>query len=246
MRTKHQGDSFANTTIHDTPDLSTPKKKLIDRVTKLFALADSTLHEGEATSARNMAVELLAKHNLSLNQKEVDEQEHITITNNTGKRVFEYDKILHLGLTEFTEVFMFLSSSKKKTTTFHYIGTPVNLRAFQYMLSIVLQQRASAYIDWTTSANCDSDNFAWKNGFSIGVTKKCRELTDQMITKVEEKGLVVVSELKSAKNYAHESHNLKAGSKGSRRSNAAGIEAGRAVNFNKGVTAQKKVLQIGN
>ncbi len=245
MRTKYYENSFNDVKIET--NTSNPKKKLIDRVTKLFALADSTTHEEEAISARNIAVELLAKHNLSLNQKEVNDQEHITIQDHTELRAFAYDKILRHNLAKFTGVFVFLTK-RRNGTIYNYIGTKTNLQAFQYMLYIVLEQRISAFTTWTASLDFQEnpDKFAWKNGFSMGVGEKCTELTEQMKTKVEERGLVIVNEYTASSIKAHSQHNLQKGDRGVQRSTNSGIEAGKQVNLNKSISRQNKVLRISS
>ena len=249
MRTKYYGQGFTNASIPDTKNKPTPKKKLIDRVTKLFALADSTLHEAEATNARKMAVELLTKHNLSLNQTEVDKQEHITISSIIGTRLFEYDKTLNQILAQFTGVFIYISKEKDNRQVFNYIGTPSNLQAFQYILQIVTQQRTASFTTWTSSLDFQDnpDRFGWKNGFSLGVYEKCRELTDQMKEKVEEKGLVVINESLAAKNSMENSILLSTGNRGNQRTTSVGFEAGKVVSFNKGVSQTRtKTLRIEN
>lgn len=239
MRTKYYGNGFidAGTVLTDTDKIN-PKKKLIDKVTKLFAVADSTIHEGEANNARNLAVELLAKHNLSLNQVNVDEQNHTHMSSNKGIRSFNYDTQLHHTLAKFTGVFFFIQK-EKKTTIFNYVGTIPNLQAFHYMVKIVLQQREHAQ----NFAN-SSDIFAWKNGFAEGVRDKCRKLHEQMKQKVEGEGLMVVDESKSAQNSLSGTHQFVKGKKGSQRITTAGFNAGRNVNLNKGVSTTDSTLLI--
>src|SRR5208282_5709597 len=55
-------------------DMHPERKRLIEKVAKLLAKAESTEHEAEAATARALAAKLMAEHDLTMESLTVDEQ----------------------------------------------------------------------------------------------------------------------------------------------------------------------------
>jgi len=236
MRTKYR-DSFYQGV--PSSEVINSKKKLIDRVTKLFALADGTNHTEEADAARKMAIKLLADHNISINQLSKDD-EYVVITESFTTRRFNHTKFLYNAIAAFTGV-RFLLYGKQQ---FRYIGTKSNIEAFRYMLCVVLEQRDRAYE--LQDKGDISTKQRWMLGFAYGVCDKCRQLKQQTAAEVVERGLVPVNESKQAENwYSNQGNKFEKASIETTKYSTAGREAGRNVNLNLGVGRSSSTKQIG-
>lgn len=241
MRTRYQHGSFH--TAPASKEVVNDKKKLIDKVTKLFALADSTTHSAEAEAARKMAVDLLAKHNMTLSSISVDELEYHEVVECFPGNMPNHTKILHNGIADFTGVLMVLGHK-----TFHYIGTRSNIEAFRYMLNVVIEQRDRGLAKWKREAPeyklKTSTPQKWQLGFAYGVMDKCKSLKKQTQERVNEKGMIVLDEMQLAQTWYTKDHPLEE-TKIKSTYNQSGFSAGQNANLNKGVTKQASHKMIG-
>jgi hypothetical protein len=215
--------------------ISPERKKLIERITKLFALADSTEHSEEAENARRMAIELMARHNIS-SAENPDKEEFGTTRVKSGfkRRHLEETSIIN-AVAKLSNVY-FVSGLEEHI----YSGRPSDISAMEYMLDLVMQQRVKAYHDYKTGLGLRKpDRNRWLNGFAIGVCEKIRQISNATERKQREWALVPVSVKDQAKDYY-----LNNGGRSvtSRRSSASycssGYEAGRSVNLARGVDAR--------
>ena len=234
MRTKFNG-SFLDSSFA-TKDAAS-RKKLIDKVVKLFALADSTTHQDEANSAREMAATLLAKHNIQMG--EIAEDEFVVITEQRGKKEFQHTKILYIEISQFCGVQLITCPGRG----FRYVGTRSSIETFRHMIKVVLDQRDHAYAK--RDKDCTETRHKWMSGFAYGVKDKCRELSRTAKQKVQERGLVIVSEAEQAAAWYKRHNQVRSSRIRGVCAGAAGYKAGSQVQLNKDVSQQTNTPQIG-
>jgi hypothetical protein len=231
------------------------RMKLVDRVTKLLALADSTTHTPEAESARNMAAELMAKHNIGLAEtlRSDDCFDKVNVVQ-TVKTAQKFDTSLACSIARFNSVCMILDERGVKSV-FKYVGTPQDIEATLYMLNIVKQQRVSAYASYSEAfiasygktrwTNDETDWRRWHNGFTIGVQNKLRGLTDMSNKKVQAWGLVPVDACKQALAWYNKNIEGTQNTAGKMKSGSrAGFDAGKNVSIHKGIDGNNGVKQL--
>lgn len=231
--------------------LTNDRTKLIDKVVKLLALAEGTNHSAEAETAKRMAVELMAKHNISLADAVSPESlTRFVVRLNTNKPP-TFDFILLGQIAKFNGVAL-IQTHRRYT----FVGSQADIEATLYMRDIILRQRKVAYDKWrqdyyhrtgisVVRNQTPRQWLAWHNGFTTGVTHKLHELTQLATQKVQEWGLVPVEPYKVAlAHYEEQSGKTTVIGKKRRGGSAAGYEAGKNVNINKGIEAQQGVKKL--
>jgi hypothetical protein len=222
----------------------TPERQaLVDKVTKLLALADSTTHGPEADSARQMAATLMAKHNIASSDMSKKEAFETMDVKTDRASVAKYESILLKSVANFNGVAIILVG-----TNYRFIGAPSDLAAFEYMRDTIYQQRTSIWrayypAKWGKHPGAKELN-KWKLGFAFGVAEKVRSLTAAMESKVQEWGLVPVDPAKQALDWYKIENTIREGRGRSSMYNADGREAGKNVTLNKGVEAQGAKLAL--
>jgi hypothetical protein len=165
-----------------------------------MSLAEGTNHTAEAESARNMAIELMAKHQLTSSDM---------TTEDTGNKKKDTAQInLTHAVAAFCGVAMVTSgsSTSRGTIKYKFIGTKNDIEAFKYTLSIIYNQRDYA---WKMSGKRGSNvMYHWRMGYAFGVSSKLFELIKASDTKVQEWGLVPVSKYKTALNWYKENNRV--------------------------------------
>lgn len=230
-----------------TDKMDETRKKLIDRVMKLLALADGTNHKEESDSARKMAVELMAKHNIRLSEAGKNDREFVAIKEMFGSRQMNHTTLLYNAVADFNGVLMLTGMSNRHSQKhFKYIGTRSALEAFKYMLDVVLQQRDR---NWETFASSHlrhtSTKQQWLLGFAIGVGSKCEEIKSASCQQVQEWGLVPVDEANQALAWYKKNNKVQNCKVGVNNYSPHGFSSGRSVNLHKGVSAQDGVKNLG-
>lgn len=237
--------------------ISNDRTKLIDKVVKLLALAEGTDHTPEAEAARNMAAELMAKHNISFAEAvQKDPLGRKEERLNTKKPpTFETD--LLTGISTFNGVAMIYTSGGGEAASYTFVGRSQDIEATEYMRDIILNQRKAAYDKWRAEYLAETGVkvvrnqtpvlwLAWNNGFTSGVCKKLRELRKMSEQKVQEWGLVPVDPKAVALKWYKENGGSCRTAKSQREAGSAdGFAAGRGVSLNKGITKQHGVKAIG-
>lgn len=226
--------------------ITNDRKKLIDKVTKLFALAEGTNHTAEAEAARNMGIELMAKHNLSYSDMTIKEEFTEKFEETQRKNAPAYETSLLGAIAKMNGVALIITGN----ANYRFIGRPSDLEAFEYMRTIVYQQRDAswqAYYKATYGKHPGAKYLnRFKNGFAIGVQRKINGLMNQMNCKVSEWGLVPVDPSRQALDWFKEKNHVREStSSRSLRCSTAGVQAGQNINLNRGVTQQTGRLQIG-
>ncbi len=235
MKTQYNGDF-----LESGADLSqdNAKKAIIDKVSKLLELANSTPHSEEAATAKNMAASLLAKHNMSIG--DLQDEDIIKVEEFKAKRQFNYTKSLYDSIGSFTGVAFLYSSGNHPI--FFYVGKRENIEAFRYMLSVVISQMERQWEQYEYKHRTTKQR--WCLGFAYGVDDKCKEIKKAAENKVSEKGLVLIDEAAQALANYKKSNKVKPAKLKGTKASYDGYQAGKNVSLNKGVEAQSEVRRI--
>ena len=219
------------------------QKKMVDKVTKLLTLAEGTNHSQEAETARRMAIELMAKYNISLSNR-VDKESN-GIVDQQLDIYNSHEHYYHLinAVAKFNDVFVIIVQKSTGQKLLRYIGKESSLSTFDYMRDIVEKQRNTAWI--LHSANprfshetyCEQKRNQWYLGYAYGVMSKVMELLQSRDAKIHEWGLVPVSQIKKAEQWYKEKTNAKIRNSSSSNNQylQSGYRSGRDVSLNRAV-----------
>ena len=216
------------------------RQKLIDKVVKLLALADSTIHSEEAETARRLAVELMAKHNVSIASIKAEDDEDFIIS----QQLVGFDRkdttkeTLLCAIANFNGVGMITGVGYYK-----FIGKPSDIEAFRYMLAIILHQQSEAFKAWK-KLNKGQKSAPWYWGFALGVSSKLLEMERMSNEKVQTWGLVPVTPAKSALDWYKMNNLTTSIQKVSKPMNQDGFRAGQSVQLNKAVSQSNSRLSL--
>ena len=225
------------------------RKKLIDKIVKLLALANSSDFSEEAKTAKNLAAELLAKHDIAV--FELEDGAPYTCERGIGVKFNAdhswrstgskgYDVHLYNSLARLNGVAMFVGRYEMHD----FVGRPADLEAFKYMRELVVAQRDAALASYCRETG-KRDRSAWRMGFALGVSDVVSQLMAASVSKQKEWGLVPVRPYEQAKDWYIERHKVGHGGGWGGAHNAAGYAAGKSVSLNKGVSAQSGQRLIG-
>jgi len=229
--------------------ISNERIKLIDKVTKLLALANGTNHTAEAESAKRMAAELMAKNNLELS--DLMQKEDIFTTEqrqHSQCKPARFETMLINVIAKFNEVCLLTRDNYKDKMTLTYIGRTCDIEATLYMIDIVLRQRMVAWkayrkeyeAKYCTTLSKGETYTRWHNGFSAGVRDKLNELTTMSTSKVQEWGLVPVNGSEQALAWYHRNvGTTRPGRATKMKVSEAGRNAGKNVSIHKGINTEK-------
>lgn len=176
-----------------------PRKRVIDQVLKLLALADSSTHAGEVNSARQKAEELLLRHEITIGELKSPEDEFASSEHDSGyARAGKYRIRLADMVAKFNGTY--LVYRQEVTTRYIFYGRPSDVANTIYMYGILVEQmqraRRRAAGDLRQSqgrgmARAESNGFC--SGFCNGVQDKLTSLTRIVEDRRQEAGLVPLS-----------------------------------------------------
>ena len=230
---------------------STDRKKLIDKVIKLLTLAESTTFDEEAENAKRMASELMAKHNIEISEALQRESAAFNQKDKTlnHKDPYGFDITLMNCICIFNGVLMITGYNYKlHKAKASYIGAEEDIEAAEYMIDIVYAQRKRAYKAYRLGmiGKLGKEYFSefessywnsWHNGFTQGVQAKIHELRKMTEQKTREWGLVPVEPHKLALAWYNKNmEGTRSFKAGHRNYSEDGLNAGRNVSLNRGVT----------
>lgn len=134
----YEGNFHQDGSEHHETGPKTERQKMLDKISKLLALAEGTNHSGEAENAKRLAIELLTKYNLSvidLNiRKENDTCFEVHEDSTDRKKRVAGDESLSNILAKFNGVLMLRCRQDDGIIRYKYIGTRANIEAFRYRL----------------------------------------------------------------------------------------------------------------
>jgi Protein of unknown function (DUF2786) len=233
------------------------RKKLIERINKLLAKADRTEYPAEAEIARNLAADLLSKHNISVEAITVKAPfEQIEVR--TGKRRRQHHELNLLNaLARFNGVWLLSQSD-----AFIYVGSPSDVQATQYHYDIVKQQREVEFAEFMMGPEWAASRMkvrgrwvpmnhrvlknSWMHSFANGVFSKVSDLMKRAEVKQQAQSLAIVPRHEQAEAwYRGCGYEFGKGSGGGYRLHIdQAFQAGRNVSLAKGVEQGSAVLLL--
>ena len=240
--------------------LSPERKKVLDRIAALLALADSTTFDAEAQSAREAALRLMAAHNFQTadrNSGAGDEFEFRQIPAYFENDVW-WDRIVKFKLAELNNCFPTISRSAGsriddhgnvtggRVLSFNFAGRSSDIDAYEYMFGIMLRQRTKAWNDYAHAGGRDKKG-AWLYGYAKGMEAKVDAMIDDLTSAMRTQGrnqLAPVSLIERARLWQIEhigpiGDSLSTGGGGTSKD---GIAAGSNVNLYRGEVGQTRPL----
>ena len=232
------------------------RMQILEMIIKLLAKAQSTEFGPEAEAFNNKAAELMAKHQIKMDEmSDLNKKFDVTERWHTSKELETFDSILINALARFNGIAYMHSTLKggKTKVKFWFVGRTQDLEAMDYMLDIVKQQRKQAWKEYMAAFRavhgekaepCYIDWRAWWNGYTIGVQNKLSQLEAMRDSKLQEWGLVPVSTSEQAMSWYKEDNKVKTARSGMTVASQAGVTAGESVSIHKGIEKQDDKLQI--
>lgn len=224
-------------------------KKLIDKLNKLFAVAEKSTFPEEAANALGKAQALMTQHKISMEMLQDTSEQEEEIVSFRDDQLNREDKnkvnlaswksnLSHI-LAIHNGCFVFLSGPKIVIT-----GKPSNVSSVRYLYMYCVKE-----INRLTKLNCTGKGRTFSNNFRYGcvraIEKAIQDEKDEIRNKVlrDSKQLVIVDKVLSqyredtnlAKIKAYAEFNLKGRSQSSGRLNSSGLQAG----FNAGKNIYK-------
>jgi hypothetical protein len=234
-----QGYFKKDVSVHE--DMDTERKKLIDTVTKMLALADSTSFEAESSTAKAKAAELIAKYDIRAEGDLAGFKLEGEMRG--GAAMPSYEFYLSDAVGRFCGVLVL-----RRGPNYLFFGKPQDLAAFRYMRDITSAQQDRAWMDYL-SAHPDRirEKVSWKYSFADGVHEKVDELMRAATVqqKAMRQDLVPVPRCEQAKaEFECLFGKPRSGDRYGGESNADGHAAGKKVSLNKGVKSGGPIRQI--
>lgn len=210
------------------------QKRLLDRITKLLALAGSTTFSAEAQTAREMADKLMAEHKIVVGEKPGQDTIELRMYTPFAKGA-RWEGMIVCALANVCSCEVFFQT---ETLTFYkLVGTIWNLDCLQYMLGEVNRQRIDAWLQYKGRQGPDSfHKFCY--GFAKALEDKCNRIVNMPVLAKTKNMLILWYEttvLHHKVSYAE----LTLGRAGS----DAGVSAGSGASLHRGAlgTPQKRL-----
>jgi hypothetical protein len=163
------------------PTPSVAEQRVLDRVSKLLALAESP-NLNEARAAMAAAQKLLLKHNLEARAQRHDRGYAFRHVGPATTRHAEHEKVLAtlLGKHFFVEAIwipIYLPLAGKRVTVLELIGTPANLEIAEYVHSYLMQTGERLWRDHKREIGIgsDRDRRTFLSGVMSGFAAKLNE-----------------------------------------------------------------------
>lgn len=208
------------------------RQKALDRILKLLALAQGTTFDAEAASARKMADELIAQHNVELAKEGKPQRDQFTAKdyNPWGKQwLWEWiiaNAVANLcGCEPYYRGPTIKADAKPNFHAFIFAGQTPNVEAALYILPLVHRQRTNAWQRYKLGGGQDSfGKFCFS--FARAVESKAQTITTPAIEAETAKAKLWYE---SIHDVSHEGEAIRG--KGS---SDAGHKAGQAASFHRG------------
>jgi hypothetical protein len=156
-----------------SPDLNPERKKLLDRLLALLALAQGTTFAEEAASARAKAEELMRKHNLSPNEGSKDRTKLAIEQHSPWAKGAQWEYMIANTLGELCGCEVYYRGDY---ALFNMVGTVGDLEALRYMIDAVNQQRIRAWLDYKRTGSDKLWSFSFS--FARALEEKIGELLE--------------------------------------------------------------------
>lgn len=162
--------------------LSNDRRKILERIAKLLALAEGTNFDAEARQARATALRLMAEHNIRQAEAATAEPFEVREIKPYFEEDVQWDRRMKWALAELNNIFCLLrwkDSAKTKVGMFLYTGRPSDLDSFEYMVGLILRQRTREWNDYKTAGGRDGKG-KWLYGYAVGLEDKVEQLLSEM------------------------------------------------------------------
>jgi hypothetical protein len=201
------------------------RQQLIDRIMKLLALAAGTAFKAEAETARALAAELMAKHNIDSVDAPKDRAVMIVENYTPFMQDAMWEFILVESVTRLCGCGMFWKGDKEHFKLFQIVGMTPDVEAACYILTKLNQQRMRGWIEYKQHGADGFGKFCF--GFAKGVEGKIKEIlrSAPAIAKNTEAACLWYRSQHDVKN-----HSVHFG----RASSNAGLGAGESASFYRG------------
>jgi Protein of unknown function (DUF2786) len=197
----HECEAQASLPSHGM--MNADQKKVLDAVTKILALADSTNYEAEAATARAKAAELIARYDITADSVKDLEKFRCETEFRTGA-IPSYEFSLLGALGKFCGVLVLSAPRQHGGRNCQFFGKPQDIAAFRYMRDVVGAQLDRAWQDYlTANPRAARQSVSWKNSFADGVAAKVDALmraAEEVQKKVLRRDLVLVLKGKLMRN----------------------------------------------
>lgn len=219
------------------------RKKQINRIVNLLALADSTIHDEEADTARKMAGKLMAQYSIDhLDISPNDEPDYIK-DDYTSINPRKHEIVLENAIGKFNGVLVITVTKKPSGTKYlRLVGTRENIEAHRYMMELVHSQRAHAWRmfkankDFLEQSITQVERNHWNMGYAYGVNNKVWDIINAGKSQQQEWGLIVIDPVKAAEDWYTDGKELTKTKNRASKFSAAGLSSGQSVNLSRGVT----------
>jgi hypothetical protein len=228
--------------------MSADRKKVLDAVTKILALADGTNYEAEAATARAKAAELIARYDIradSLKDLEKFKSEEEFRTGDMPSHEFS----LLCALGRFCGVLVLSTPRQHGGRNYWFFGKPEDIEAFRYLRDVIFAQRDRAWMEYlATHPDRKREGVRWKNSFADGVEVKINGLMQaaELQQKALRQDLVLTPRVKQAEaEWECLFGKIRSGGYGyGGENNAHGFAAGKSVSLSKGVNSGGPIRRI--
>jgi hypothetical protein len=206
---------------------------LIERIMKLLAVAAGTSFAAEATTARALAAELMAKHNIDSVDSPKDRSVMIVEDYTPFMPDAMWEFILVDAVTDLCGCAMFWKGDKEHFKLFHVVGLTPDVEAAIYILAKLNQQRMRHWIEYKRSGPDGFGKFCF--GFARGVEGKIKEILRS--------APAIAKNSETASLWYHAQHEVKEHNVGfGRASSSAGLGAGESSSFYRGEVGRPQKL----
>lgn len=162
--------------------LSNDRRKILERIAKLLALAEGTNFDAEARQARETALRLMAEHNIRQAEAATAEPFELRRIKPYFEEDVQWDRRMKWALAELNNIYCVLQwvdDARTKVEMFLYTGRPSDLDSFEYMVGLILRQRTREWNDYKMAGGRDGKG-KWLYGYAVGLEDKVDQLLREM------------------------------------------------------------------
>lgn len=242
--------SYTNNNKNNQGYVKMSRKKLIDKIIKLMALAENNPSSQEAQAAKDKAAALMAEHDISVHEAKVKQESFETERRSTGKmRHYIPDTLLYNAVAKFNGVAFIISN--REGAQYVFVGMKSDIEVTDYMFQSLVNQRTIKWNEYAGEYKMENGvnppvrhKNGWMKCFALGVRERLVEIKKASEKKVQEYGIVPVD--KSRQALAEFNKKCGTSKRTNRRFvyNSAGYTAGRNANINAGVKNNTQALPL--
>jgi hypothetical protein len=200
------------------------RQRLIDRILKLLAVANSTTFDAEADTARKLAEALMAKHNIdAVSDGKTDRAGFTFMEYEPAFKGAKWEFMLADAVCDLTGCAIFWMGDFQM---FKFAGLVPDAEACLYIVKKLHEQRMAQWMDYKAKQGGDSF-FKFCFGFAQGVAKKIDILVKPMAA--------IKANQKAARLWFEQTYGARRASvKLGDASSQAGLRSGAAASFHRG------------